>query len=266
LLSGWRWSWIVGAYQPLGGWRATELVLASSALNIVLPSKMGDVVKGIFLRRDLPGGDATTGVTLGLFEKALDTASLAVLMLLAAVFVPPTEPLGWFMVACGAGGTVVFLALLTKPVASWIARAATFERGGLAGKLIRKAGQAAGVILYLRTRPRRMAVMLLSAVLLWALHMAQFSFALWAAGGTTGTAMLWSRVPMAIFVGLLPFTFAGVGTRDAAMLYLLGPVTGNGVALALGFFATLRYVLVAVAGLPFVARLPIDRSLFKTRA
>ena len=65
---------------------------------------------------------------------------------------------------------------------------------------------------------------------------------------------------MAIFVGLLPFTFAGVGTRDAAMLYLLGPLVGKGPALALGVFATLRYVVVALAGVPFVLRLPIDRA------
>ena len=58
LLSGARWSWIVGAYQPLGLRRATELVLMSSALNVVLPSKLGDVAKGAFLHADLPGGDA----------------------------------------------------------------------------------------------------------------------------------------------------------------------------------------------------------------
>ncbi len=60
---------------------------------------------------------------------------------------------------------------------------------------------------------------------------------------------------MAIFIGLLPVTFAGVGTRDAAMLYFLGPATGKGVALALGVFATLRYVLAGLAGLPFIVRL-----------
>ena len=56
LLSGARWSWIVSAYQPLGFWRSTELVLASSALNVVLPSKLGDVAKGAFLRPISPVG------------------------------------------------------------------------------------------------------------------------------------------------------------------------------------------------------------------
>ena len=90
------------------------------------------------------------------------------------------------------------------------------------------------------------------------LHLAQFSFALRAAGGAADMALLWSRMPMAIFVGLLPVTFAGVGTRDAAMLYFLGPTTGMGVALALGIFATIRYVLIALCGLPFILRFHMD--------
>ena len=88
-ISAVRWCWLVRAYQPLGTWRATELVLASSSLNVVLPSKMGDVLKGAFLMKDRPGGDLTTGVSLGLFEKVTDTAALAVVMLLASIFDPP---------------------------------------------------------------------------------------------------------------------------------------------------------------------------------
>jgi len=70
---------------------------------------------------------------------------------------------------------------------------------------------------------------------------------------------------MAILIGLLPVTFAGIGTRDAAMLYFLGPITGNGVALAIGVFATLRYIVVAAAGLPFIVRLPVDLSSLRSR-
>jgi glycosyltransferase 2 family protein len=116
------------------------------------------------------------------------------------------------------------------------------------------------VILRLRENRGRFAAILASAAILWVLHLAQFSLALRAASGSADTALLWSRVPMAIFIGLLPITFAGVGTRDAAMVYFLAATTGEGVAMALGVFATLRYVLVALAGLPFMLRLPIDRA------
>jgi hypothetical protein len=60
---------------------------------------------------------------------------------------------------------------------------------------------------------------------------------------------------MAILVGLVPVTLAGIGTRDAALVYFLGGAVGPGPALALGLFATLRYLVPALAGLPFLGAL-----------
>lgn len=263
LLSGARWSWIVSTYQPLGFWQATEFVLAGNALNMILPSKLGDVVKGAFLRPDLPGGDPTTGLTLGLFEKGLDTAGLTIWMLAATVVAPPTEPLGWLLAACGVGGIIILVGLLSRPVAGRLASHA--HRIGTASRLLGIVGRAAAAILYLRNRPRVLAKVVAATLVLWLLHLIQFSLVALATSATADTALLWSRVPMTILIGLLPVTFLGIGTRDAAMLYFLGPITGNGVALALGVFAMIRYLVVAAAGLPFIVRLPIDVSSLRSR-
>jgi glycosyltransferase 2 family protein len=265
LLSGARWSWIVRTYQPLGFWQATEFVLAGNALNIVLPSKLGDVAKGAFLRADLPGGDAATGLTLGLIEKGLDTAGLVTFMLAAAALAPPVEPLGWLLAVCGAGGILLFVALLSRPVAGRLASATHASHTISLRRSISIVGRAAAVVLHLRDRPRVLAAIVATTLFLWLLHLVQFSLVLRATGGTADTALLWSRVPMAILIGLLPVTFAGIGTRDAAMLYFLAPITGNGVALALGIFATLRYIVVATAGLPLIVRLPVDVSSLQSK-
>jgi uncharacterized protein (TIRG00374 family) len=265
LLSGARWSWLVRTYQPLGFWRATEFVLAGNALNIVLPSKLGDVAKGAFLRSELPGGNAATGLTLGLLEKGFDTAGLAVCMLAAVSIAPPTDPLGWFLSITGAAGVVGFVALLSRPIAARLLAAADTSHTGFLGRLLRIVGRTSSVILHLRNRPGVLAKILAGTIFLWLLHLVQFSLVLRATGATAETAMLWSRVPMAILIGLLPVTFAGIGTRDAAMLYFLGPIIGTGAALALGIFATFRYIAVAAAGLPFIVRLPIDLSSLRAQ-
>jgi glycosyltransferase 2 family protein len=57
---------------------------------------------------------------------------------------------------------------------------------------------------------------------------------------------------LAILAGLLPFTMAGIGTRDAAILFLYAPWLSAGQAAVLGVLATLRYLLPAIAGLPFM--------------
>jgi glycosyltransferase 2 family protein len=242
-ISAVRWCWIVRPWQPLGTWRSTELVLASSSLNVVLPSKMGDVLKGAFLVKDRPGGDLATGVGLGLFEKITDTAALAVVMLVASIFDPPSDPLSLFILACGLLGTIGYAVMLTPSAASRLAR-------------IPKLGRIGAVIAQLRADRGGFVRILAVSLFLWVLHMAQFSVAYVATGSPSPEiALLWSRVPIAIFIGLLPISFAGIGTRDAAMVYLLEDRIGEDAALVLGVVATLRYLVVALAGLPFVPKL-----------
>jgi len=131
--------------------------------------------------------------------------------------------------------------------------------GGLisrVGGLLRRIAAIGGE---LRADRGRLVAVLGASLVLWFLHIAQFAVVQAAAGGPLQPVLVASRVPMAIFVGLLPVTFAGVGTRDAAMVYLLAPGLGESAALVLGLFATLRYVVVAVAGLPFLSRLDYAR-------
>jgi uncharacterized membrane protein YbhN (UPF0104 family) len=47
-------------------------------------------------------------------------------------------------------------------------------------------------------------------------------------------------------------TLAGIGTRDAALIYFYLPYFSPASAAALGLYCTLRYVLPALFGLPFV--------------
>jgi hypothetical protein len=252
-----RWTWLVGAYQPMGLARATAMVLAGQALSIVLPMKLGDVAKGAFLRRDLPGGDARTGLALGVFEKLGDVAALATLMVAASLLAPPAERLGWIALAAGAAGLAGFGALLVTPVDGWIADRVERVRPAPLGRALHVLVTASGVVRALRRRPRRLALVLAAGLALWALHLGQFSLIHRAAGGAATEPLLWSRMAMAIFIGLVPVTFVGIGTRDAAVLYFLGAAAGDGVAVVLGAFATFRYVVGAVAGLPFLARLPL---------
>jgi glycosyltransferase 2 family protein len=263
-ISALRWSWIVSAFQPLKFSRATELVLASSSLNVVLPSKMGDVLKGAFLMKDRPGGDLVTGVSLGLFEKVTDTASLATVMMIASIFSPPEEPLGVLLILCGLAGTIAFVLLMSRWGASRLARFSNVGKLTIAGRLLSVLGRIGAIIeVFQKDRVRLFKILGISLVL-WVLHLAQFSFVYLATApeGHHYTGLLWSRIPMAIFIGLIPISFAGVGTRDAAMVYLLGrtPI-GEDAAVLLGAFATFRYVVVALAGLPFVWRLPSRRML-----
>ena len=73
-----------------------------------------------------------------------------------------------------------------------------------------------------------------------------------ALGLEVGFFLNMALTPLAIFIGLLPMTLAGIGTRDAALIYFYLPYFSPASAAALGLFCTLRYVLPALFGLPFI--------------
>ncbi|MEJ2040882.1 MAG: hypothetical protein P8X55_18420, partial [Desulfosarcinaceae bacterium] len=66
--------------------------------------------------------------------------------------------------------------------------------------------------------------------------------------------------PLAIFAGLLPLTYAGVGTRDAALIYFLRDYLSPGAGAALGILCTMRYIVPALAGLPFLNRYMVEKK------
>src|SRR5688572_22145592 len=91
-------------------------------------------------------------------------------------------------------------------------------------------------------------------VFIWLLHLLQiwlFIFALRAACPFLANLAL---SPLAILAGLAPLTFAGVGTRDFALVLLYAAYFDAPTAAALGLLCTARYVLPAIGGIPFFQR------------
>jgi uncharacterized membrane protein YbhN (UPF0104 family) len=60
--------------------------------------------------------------------------------------------------------------------------------------------------------------------------------------------------PLAIFAGLIPLTLAGIGTRDTAVIFLYRAYLLPSAGAALGILYTARYLLPALAGLPFLGQ------------
>jgi glycosyltransferase 2 family protein len=74
----------------------------------------------------------------------------------------------------------------------------------------------------------------------------------WALGIKGPWLPLAGTLPLVILAGLAPFTFAGIGTRDAAIVLLIGPLVGADKAAALGVLFWLRYLVPGLVGLPLI--------------
>lgn len=99
-----------------------------------------------------------------------------------------------------------------------------------------------------RFRWRDFLAFLAVSIGLWCQHLLQMALFAQSLG-----MALWSPAGLmvmvsAVLVGLLPLSFAGIGTRDAVLLVLLGPLYGPARPLLFGVLLTSRYVLPALVG------------------
>lgn len=248
IATAWRFALLAG--PKIGLAAAARLILSASTLNLILPSKMGDIAKAWVLRRRY-GFDGGFALAVVVIEKLLDLASLlfwgvAALIRIGAL----TNPLGALALAATAT-SLMLLAIILSPspaVAGTIA-ALTHRLGRRAGGFGARWGEA--IAWFWQDRARAGRLILLSLAI-WAGHLGQFWLFVRALGGAMPLIDNMALATLAILIGLLPFTIAGIGTRDAAIVLLYGAWLRPGQGAVLGALATSRYLIPALAGLPFV--------------
>jgi len=241
----WRWQLVALSVRKITFREACRMVLAASALNGILPSKLGDICKG-FLLDQSPNPNLSRGLGLGILDKILDVLGLSAVLAVAGIFA--AKPETWvlaFWVANTAGFTVlVYMLHRAKPL-----------RLPAKPKLLAKLGKVMEAADQVRRRRAIWASALALSFLLWVLHIGQIYVFYRAVNAQSTAWAVFLRVPIGIFVGLLPVTVAGVGTRDAALQVLFAPTDHANIIACLGLFCTLRYVIMVILGLPLVSAL-----------
>ncbi len=95
LLTAWRLQQLAPESAFLGFAEANRLILAACVLNMVLPSKMGDIAKAYFLK-ERGHLDGSLSLSLVVFEKACDLLSL-LLWWFGLLLYPQKDGLFWLM-------------------------------------------------------------------------------------------------------------------------------------------------------------------------
>lgn len=288
LVIAWRWKRLVSPFAPLPLSESTRLVLAGSSMNLLLPGKLGDLTKGWFLARR---GHVSASLGLGVvaFEKMLDVAALAVFMLIgvamlaldlsgngeaggvasgaadlsAASSLNQPAMVTLLMAAGGLGvaavvtvGVLYFVPLENLPGFRGTTQSESAPPAGKIARILRSAQIAMAT---LRARGSRRSEILMLSLLIWVLHLTQIYLFFACVGASPPASDFFCMIPLAIFIGLLPISIAGFGTRDAALVALLPALPASAV-LAASFYVNLRYILPAVAGVPYLARYATARK------
>ncbi len=231
LLSAWRWQVLVRPWQVLRLVDAVTQVLGASALNLVMPSKLGDLSKAAMV----VDGYITCSPTdyrkqllkCAVIEKVLDVAALGALLLVG-------------LVGYGAWQHLLFVAAMVVTWACWSSAtrnlAPASQHGQPKSSLLAHSWSVAAWL----------------SLCLWSLHLIQIDRFFAAAGVRLPWQRVLSGVPLAIYAGLAPFTLWGLGTRDAAMVWQFNDLAEAPAIAAVGVLFALRYLVPGACGIVFV--------------
>ncbi|MGD1902917.1 MAG: lysylphosphatidylglycerol synthase transmembrane domain-containing protein [Geitlerinemataceae cyanobacterium] len=256
LATSWRLQRLMPESGLLGFGMANRLTLAASVLNMVLPSKMGDIAKAYFIR-DRGYLSGSLSLSLVVFEKACDMLSLLLWCAFGLLVYPEKGALFWLMAVGICGGLIAGTAILgSSRVADFAFGLGTRAApGGAEGKVGQKLDRLHASWTEMQTyfwRDRgQLAVIAATSIGIWLLHLLQIWFFIFALNASVPFIANLALSPLSILAGLLPLTFAGVGTRDAALIFFYQPYFDAQTGAALGLLCTSRYILPAIGGLPF---------------
>jgi hypothetical protein len=255
MLTAWRLQQLTPKKAKLSFAEGNRLILAASVLNMVLPSKMGDIAKAYFIQRrgSLTGSFA---LSLVVFEKTCDLLSLLFWCVFGLMLYSDKGWLFWGMTVIVGGGFLVGILLLTSrgfadACLQWSQRLAPKKVEKKLENLQLSWGEMHS---YFWRDRAQLSLLTTTSIFLWFLHLLQIWLFILALNAWTPFLANLALAPLAILAGLLPLTFAGMGTRDAALLFFYNSYFDPPTAAALGLLCTSRYFLPAVAGLPFMGK------------
>jgi len=229
---------------------ALRLTLVSSAANLVLPAKAGDLVKSHFVATR---SQTSSGVAIAIivYERLCDLFAVIMWCLLGFVYGRPDVPglPSAFWSLLGVLGALCAVLIVSERAAAMLPRVLARIRLDRFSKVRELADGWAGLLQLVRGRRRQIVPF---SLLLWFAHLCQIWLFTIALGQPVPFTDCASLSAVALMAGLVPFTIAGLGARDLALVVLLAQYMTREAAAAMGLLIATRSLVPAVLGIPLV--------------
>ena len=238
LFSSLKWQLMLKIIGYQISWsESLNLILSAFPVSAITPARSGDLVRAYYLKNKIPLTKTMGGI---LTERALDVAILTTFSLIGALVFKNQ------LIILITGSILLMIALffvllhkIKLTQRKWPEKINHFLEASRA----------------LAKQPAQSALLLLYTALHWTLPILEAKILFLALGTNIPLSYLAAAFPLALFIGLLPITVAGMGTRDSAIIYLFSsfsqPATSLGVGLLYSFFG---YWLFSLIGLFFMRR------------
>jgi len=216
--------------------------MAALPLTSITPSKSGDVIKAYYLKDKIPASKTIGSV---ITERMFDVLTLVLFSLIGMTFCKKYE--------------LAFIALI---ILICIIAIFLLARAGFDFRLPIKSSwneKIQNLILSMKllTKDKRAFFYIFSySILIWFISIVQAVMFFYALGINVPLLFTIANIPIAIFIGLVPVTLGGMGTRDAAIIFLFSEYATPSELLGVGIlFSVFRYWLISLIGIPFMRKM-----------
>lgn len=259
-----RWRWlglgiIVGAFSPalntirwrsllsgMGHHVSTRRIFLITMANwpfTILPGRVGDFLKSYPLKNEIPVGESVIAVVA---ERVIDVVSLLSLIVAGSLVRGLPRPGG---IAATAILAIVAGVMLLHTSAARAARWTLLRRWQT------RIEQFRAVMLRLGHKRVQLAKAAASSLGNWLVNIVMTYCFFQAFRTAVPFSLILTYLPIAIFIGLIPVTLAGMGTRDAALIGFFSAYARPEQSLSVGIaYSVVAYWLMVVIGLGFLYR------------
>jgi len=244
ILSGFKLKLFIGMMgHNIKTSRCIKLIFATYPLNIIIPSKGGDFLKSWSLRDILP---LSHGIGIVILERLIDIFILCLLTLISSIVIRQLKiSIASFSLILSMFLFIYFIYKLPFK---------EYNKKNLIQKILKT-----GYPLKCLFKDKKYLIGIFSiSLIIWLGSILQVYLLYLSIGQPVPVLYSFTAVPIAIFIGFMPVTIAGMGTRDLALVYLFSAYADNASSVTVGLYLSLlRYWMLALIGLPFIKALKV---------
>lgn len=224
----------------IGSIRCQKITFATYPLNVMIPSKGGDLVKSWSLKGIMP---VSQGVGIVILERLIDLILLCLMSFAGSLRIKDVKLLILSLSALLIGIAAIFILRKTNK----------FNSNNRFFRHIKDIGYATQCLVY---NWKYFISIFAIGILTWLGSAFQIFLLYSAVGQHVPFTFSIAVVPIAILIGFVPITVAGMGTRDLSLVYLFSAYSTDSGSISVGLlFSFLRYWILALVGIPFLSAL-----------
>ncbi|MFH1456763.1 MAG: lysylphosphatidylglycerol synthase transmembrane domain-containing protein [Patescibacteria group bacterium] len=227
--------------------KAFKIVMGAWSLSSITPSKAGDLIRANPIKHLIPVSKTAGSI---LIERVFDVLLLLILALIGGIIYKNIIII--LIMSAGLIAVALFFVL-----AKYIHKI----KLPIKEKYKEKIDNIFYSAKILVKNPKQFSQVTLITLLNWLGTFLQVYFLYLALGINVSFVFICLTLPIALFIGILPITLAGMGTRDSAIVYLFSAVAPAGINLSMGIlYSIFGYWIVAIFGLFFIKNLSSDKK------